>query len=378
MTAGALSGIIVADFSRVLAGPLASQTLADLGADVIKVERPEGGDDTRQWGPPFVEEGSTYYLGLNRGKRSLTLDLKDPADQQLAHELCRRADVIFESFRPGTMDRLGLGWEAVRQYNPRAIYTSISAFGSSDEGAALPGYDLLVQAMSGYMSITGAADGPAMKPGTALIDLATGLYAATGTLAALQERERSGEGQHVEVALLDSALAMLLNVGSGFLNTGELPARTGNAHPSIAPYQTFPTATGDLALAVGNDAIFTRFCDAIGQPEIATDSRFATNSERVVHRDALIAILSEIFADESAEIWTERLTAAGVPAGPVNDVAQAYEFADALGLEPIVELEGVRSTRSPMRLSRTPAVPQSRPPRLGEHNDELRAWLSKG
>ena len=378
MTAGALSGIIVADFSRVLAGPLASQTLADLGADVIKVERPEGGDDTRQWGPPFVEEGSTYYLGLNRGKRSLTLDLKDPADQQLAHELCRRADVIFESFRPGTMDRLGLGWEAVRQYNPRAIYTSISAFGSSDEGAALPGYDLLVQAMSGYMSITGAADGPAMKPGTALIDLATGLYAATGTLAALQERERSGEGQHVEVALLDSALAMLLNVGSGFLNTGELPARTGNAHPSIAPYQTFPTATGDLALAVGNDAIFTRFCDAIGQPEIATDSRFATNSERVVHRDALIAILSEIFADESAEIWTERLTAAGVPAGPVNDVAQAYGFADALGLEPIVELEGVRSTRSPMRLSRTPAVPQSRPPRLGEHNDELRAWLSEG
>lgn len=378
MTAGALSGIIVADFSRVLAGPLASQTLADLGADVIKIERPEGGDDTRQWGPPFVEEGSTYYLGLNRGKRSLTLDLKDPADQQLAHELCRRADVIFESFRPGTMDRLGLGWEAVRQYNPRAIYTSISAFGSSDEGAALPGYDLLVQAMSGYMSITGAADGPAMKPGTALIDLATGLYAATGTLAALQERERSGEGQHVEVALLDSALAMLLNVGSGFLNTGELPARTGNAHPSIAPYQTFPTATGDLALAVGNDAIFTRFCDAIGQPEIATDSRFATNSERVVHRDPLIAILSEIFADESAEIWTERLTAAGVPAGPVNDVAQAYEFADALGLEPIVELEGVRSTRSPMRLSRTPAVPQSRPPRLGEHNDELRAWLSEG
>lgn len=378
MVAGALSGIIVADFSRVLAGPLASQTLADLGADVIKIEKPEGGDDTRQWGPPFVEEGSTYYLGLNRGKRSLTLDLKDPADQQLAHELCRRADVIIESFRPGTMDRLGFGWEAVRQYNPRAIYTSISAFGSSDEGARLPGYDLLVQAISGYMSITGTADGPATKPGTALIDLATGLYAATGTLAALQERARSGEGQHVEVALLDSALAMLLNVGSGFLNTGELPARTGNAHASIAPYQTFPTATGDLALAVGNDAIFTRFCDAIGQPGIATDSRFATNSERVVHRDALIAILSEIFAGESAEFWGERLAAAGVPAGPVNDVAQAYEFADALGLEPIMELEGVRSTRSPMRLSRTPAVPKSRPPRLGEHNDELRAWLSEG
>ena len=375
MTDGALSGILVADFSRVLAGPLASQTLADLGADVIKIERPDGGDDTRQWGPPFVDEGSTYYLGLNRGKRSLTLDLRDEADKQLAHELCRRADVIIESFRPGTMERLGFGWEVVRQYNPRAIYTSISAFGSGDEGAALPGYDLLVQAMSGYMSITGAADGPATRPGTALIDLTTGLYAATGTLAALREREQSGEGQHLEVALLDSAFAMLLNVGSGFLNTGDLPARSGNAHPSIAPYQTIPTATDDLALAVGNDALFARLCEELGRPELTSEPRFATNSERVVHRDELIAILSQIFAGESAQSWTERLTAAGVPAGPVNDVAQAYQFAESLGLEPVVDLEGVRSTRSPMRLSRTPAVPQSRPPRLGEHNDELRAWL---
>ncbi len=376
MTDGALSGILVADFSRVLAGPLCSQTLADLGADVIKIERPDGGDDTRQWGPPFVDEGSTYYLGLNRGKRSLTLDLRDEVDKQLAHELCRRADVIIESFRPGTMERLGFGWEVVRQYNPRAIYTSISAFGSGDEGAALPGYDLLVQAMSGYMSITGAADGPATRPGTALIDLTTGLYAATGTLAALREREQSGEGQHLEVALLDSAFAMLLNVGSGFLNTGDLPVRSGNAHPSIAPYQTIPTATDDLALAVGNDALFTRLCEELGRPELTSDPRFATNSERVVHRDELIAIISEIFAGESAQSWTERLTAAGVPAGPVNDVAQAYQFAESLGLEPVVDLEGVRSTRSPMRLSRTPAVPQSRPPRLGEHNDELRAWLS--
>ena len=376
MTEAALSGILVADFSRVLAGPLCSQTLADLGADVIKIERPDGGDDTRQWGPPFVDEGSTYYLGLNRGKRSLTLDLRDEADKELAHELCRRADVIIESFRPGTMERLGFGWEAVKQYNPRAIYTSISAFGSGEEGAALPGYDLLVQATSGYMSITGQADGPATRPGTALIDLTTALYAATGTLAALREREQSGEGQHLEVALLDSAFAMLLNVGSGFLNTGELPVRTGNAHPSIAPYQTIPTATDDLALAVGNDALFARLCDELGRPELKSDHRFATNSERVANRDELVAILIEIFAGQSAQVWAERLTAAGVPAGPVNDVAQAYQFAEGLGLEPIVDLEGVRSTRSPMRLSRTPAVPQSRPPRLGEHNDELRAWLS--
>ena len=377
MTDAALEGILVADFSRVLAGPLCSQTLADLGADVIKVEHPDGGDDTRQWGPPFVDEGSTYYLGLNRGKRSLTLNLRDDGDKALAHELCRRADVIIESFRPGTMDRLGFGWEAVKQYNPKAIYTSISAFGSGEDGAALPGYDLLVQAMSGYMSINGLADGPATKTSTALVDLTTGLYAATGTLAALRERERSGEGQHLEVALLDSALAMLLNIGSGFLNTGELPVRSGNAHPSIAPYQTIPTASGDLALAVGNDAIFSRLCEELGRPELATDERFASNSERVVHRDALIELLSGIFAEESAQVWTVRLTAAGVPAGPVNDIREAYDFAQRLGLEPIVELDGVKSTRSPMRLSRTPADPQTRPPRLGEHNDELRDWLGK-
>ena len=377
MTDAALDGILVADFSRVLAGPLCSQTLADLGADVIKVEHPDGGDDTRQWGPPFVDEGSTYYLGLNRGKRSLTLNLRDDGDKALAHELCRRADVIIESFRPGTMDRLGFGWEAVKQYNPKAIYTSISAFGSGEDGAALPGYDLLVQAMSGYMSINGLADGPATKTSTALVDLTTGLYAATGTLAALRERERSGEGQHLEVALLDSALAMLLNIGSGFLNTGELPVRSGNAHPSIAPYQTIPTASGDLALAVGNDAIFSRLCEELGRPELATDERFASNSERVVHRDALIELLSGIFAEESAQVWTVRLTAAGVPAGPVNDIREAYDFAQQLGLEPIVELDGVKSTRSPMRLSRTPADPQTRPPRLGEHNDELRDWLGK-
>ena len=377
MTDAALEGILVADFSRVLAGPLCSQTLADLGADVIKVEHPDGGDDTRQWGPPFVDEGSTYYLGLNRGKRSLTLNLRDDGDKALAHELCRRADVIIESFRPGTMDRLGFGWEAVQQYNPKAIYTSISAFGSGEDGAALPGYDLLVQAMSGYMSINGLADGPATKTSTALVDLTTGLYAATGTLAALRERERSGEGQHLEVALLDSALAMLLNIGSGFLNTGELPVRSGNAHPSIAPYQTIPTASGDLALAVGNDAIFSRLCEELGRPELATDERFASNSERVVHRDALIELLSGIFAEESAQVWTVRLTAAGVPAGPVNDSREAYDFAQRLGLEPIVELDGVKSTRSPMRLSRTPADPQTRPPRLGEHNDELRDWLGK-
>ena len=377
MSTTQLDGILVADFSRVLAGPLCTQTLSDLGADVIKVERIEGGDDTRQWGPPFVDEGSTYFLGLNRGKRSITLDLQSEADNKLALELCRRADVIVESFRPGTMARLGLGWEQISEINPRAIYSSISAFGSGEKASALPGYELLVQAMSGYMSTTGEPDGPAVRPGTAMIDMTTGLYSTIGILAALQERETSGLGQHLEVSLLDSGLLALLNLGAGFLNTGELPQRAGNAHASIVPYQTFATADGELALAVGNDALFARCCEALGTPELADHADYSTNSARVEHREALVAEMTTIFAAQTAAEWAKRLTAAGVPAGPVNKIDEAYELAEQLGLEPVVELDGVRSARSPMRFSRTPVEPTRRPPRLGEHSDQLRAWLSE-
>ena len=377
MSTTQLDGILVADFSRVLAGPLCTQTLSDLGADVIKVERIEGGDDTRQWGPPFVDEGSTYFLGLNRGKRSITLDLQSEADNKLALELCSRADVIVESFRPGTMARLGLGWEQISEINPRAIYSSISAFGSGEEGSALPGYELLVQAMSGYMSTTGEPDGPAVRPGTAMIDMTTGLYSTIGILAALQERETSGLGQHLEVSLLDSGLLALLNLGAGFLNTGELPQRAGNAHASIVPYQTFATADGELALAVGNDALFARCCEALGTPELADHADYSTNSARVEHREALVAEMTTIFAAQTAAEWAKRLTAAGVPAGPVNKIDEAYELAEQLGLEPVVELDGVRSARSPMRFSRTPVEPTRRPPRLGEHSEQLRAWLSE-
>ena len=376
MTGGALTGLLVADFSRVLAGPLCTQTLADLGADVVKVERPGTGDDTRQWGPPFVAEGSTYHLGLNRGKRSLTLDLRDPGDQTLAAELCARADVVLESFRPGTMDRLGLGYDAVRAANPRVVYTSISAFGSGEATRELPGYDLLVQAMSGYMSITGDPGGAALKPGTALADMLTGLYATIGTLAALRAREQGGGGQHVEVSLMESALAALLNLGSSFLNTGAVPARSGNAHPSIAPYETFRAADRDLALAGGNDAIFERLCAVLERPDLAADPRFAANADRVAHRDALRGELERVFAGDSAEAWAQRLNAAGVPAGPVNDVAEAYALAERLGLEPVVDLDGVRTARSPLRMTATPVAPTRRPPRLGEHDAELRAWLS--
>jgi crotonobetainyl-CoA:carnitine CoA-transferase CaiB-like acyl-CoA transferase len=378
MPPGALEGLLVADFSRVLAGPLCTQTLGDLGADVVKVERGgrDGhGDDTRTWGPPWLGQDATYYLGLNRNKRSIALDLADPGDARLARTLAERADVLVESFRPGTIERLGLGYDAVAEINPRVVYCSISAFGSGEQAARLPGYDLLLQAMSGLMSVTGEQDGRPLKVGAALIDMVCGMYATTAVLAALQARERSGRGQHVEVSLMDSALAGLLNQASAYLNAGVVPGRLGNRHPSIAPYETFRAADGDFAVAVGNDAIFGRLCGAIGRPELASDPRFAANAARLEHREELGAILEGCFHREPAGEWVRRLSAAGVPAGPINDVAQAFAFADQLGLEPVWETGGVRTVRSPMRFSDTPADARRRPPALGEHDAELRDWL---
>jgi crotonobetainyl-CoA:carnitine CoA-transferase CaiB-like acyl-CoA transferase len=366
MTASPLDGVLVADFSRVLAGPLCTQTLGDLGADVVKVERPGSGDDTRHWGPPFHPDGTaTYYLGLNRNKRSLTLDLKDRGDLELARRLALRADVLVESFRAGLMDELGLGYAALRERNPKLVYCSITAFGD----AALPGYDLLLQAMSGLMSVTGDPDGPPRKVGAPLVDMLSGQYATIGILAAMA----SGTGQHVEVTLMDSALAGLLNQASAFLNAGVVGTRMGNRHPSIAPYETF----GDLAVAVGNDVIFGRLCEAIGRPELAGDARFATNAARSSNRDALAAELEPILTDGPAREWASRLLAAGVPAGPVNTIDEAFAAAESLGLEPIDETGGVRSVRSPLRLSATPAGVRLPPPSLGEHDEQLRRWLSE-
>jgi len=372
----ALDGILVADFSRVLAGPLCTMTLGDLGADVVKVERPDGGDDTREWGPPWHDEGATYYLGLNRNKRSVTLDLKDPGDLALARRLAARADVVVESFRPGTIDRLGLGYDDVAPGNPGVVYCSISAFGTGERAAALPGYDLLLQAMSGLMSVTGETDGRPLKVGAALIDMICGLYAANGILAALHARSRTGEGQRVHVSLMDSALAALLNQGSGFLNAGVVPGRLGNRHPSITPYETFRAADGDFAVACGNDALFRRLCAAIGRPELAEDARYADNRARLEHRDALTTDLEAAFAGADAAEWVARLGEAGVPAGPINDVGEAFAFAEELGLEPWVEVDGVRTVRPAMTLSTTPAAVRRRPPRLGEHDAEIRAWLT--
>jgi crotonobetainyl-CoA:carnitine CoA-transferase CaiB-like acyl-CoA transferase len=372
----ALDGILVADFSRVLAGPLCTMTLGDLGAEVVKVERPDGGDDTREWGPPWHDEGATYYLGLNRNKRSVTLDLKDPGDLALAQRLAARADVLVESFRPGTIDRLGLGYDDVAAGNPGVVYCSISAFGTGERAAALPGYDLLLQAMSGLMSVTGETDGRPLKVGAALIDMICGLYAANGILAALHARSRTGEGQRVHVSLMDSALAALLNQGSGFLNAGVVPGRLGNRHPSITPYETFRAADGDFAVACGNDALFRRLCAAIGRPELPDDERYADNRARLAHRDALTADLEAAFAEADAAEWVARLGEAGVPAGPINDIGEAFAFAEELGLEPWVEVDGVRTVRPAMTLGTTPAAVRRRPPRLGEHDAEIRAWLA--
>ncbi len=367
--AQALEDLTIVDFSRVLAGPLATMVLADLGATVIKVERPGVGDDTRAWGPPFDEHGdATYFQAVNRNKASEAIDLTTPEGAARARALVADADVVVENFRPGVMDRLGLDWPTLSAADPTLVYCSITGFGAG-AGAALPGYDLLVQALGGLMSITGEADGEPQKVGVALVDVVTGLFAAVGVLAAVRHRDRTGEGQRVEVNLLSSLLAALVNQGSAYTLAGAVAGRMGNAHPSIAPYELFPTADGELVLAVGNDKQFAALCETVGAPELARDERFATNGARVAHRAALRDVLVERLATRDAAAWVAPLSAAGVPAGQVNDVAGAFALAATLGLDPIVDLPRAdgsvaRLTRNPITLSATPATYRSAPPPL--------------
>jgi crotonobetainyl-CoA:carnitine CoA-transferase CaiB-like acyl-CoA transferase len=375
MTRGPLEGLVVADLSRVLAGPFATMLLGDLGADVIKVEHPAGGDETRAWGPPFHGEHSTYYLAVNRNKRSVALDLKTDAGRRAARALAARADVLVENFKAGTLDRLGLGYEEVARDNPGLVWCSISGFGRA-AGAELPGYDFLVQAMSGLMSITGPAGGEPTKVGVALVDVLSGLYAATGILAALQERARTGRGQRVEVSLLGSALAGLVNQASSFLCTGTPPRAMGNRHPSITPYETLATADRPLVVAVGNDGQFARLCRAVGRDELAGDPRFATNADRVANRDELAALLEEALAARGAADWVAALAEAGVPCGLVNDVGEAFALADRLGLGAVADAGGVPQVASPIGLSATPVSYRLAPPALGEHTAEVLAWLA--
>jgi crotonobetainyl-CoA:carnitine CoA-transferase CaiB-like acyl-CoA transferase len=373
-----LEGILVADFSRVLAGPLATMVLGDLGAEVIKVEHPDG-DDTRAWGPPWAPDGSsTYFHAVNRNKRSVVLDLRDDGDLALARELIARADVLIENFRPGRMERLGLGEEGLRASNPRLVSCSLTGFGSSEAGAALPGYDLLIQAVGGLMSITGPQDGPATKVGVALVDIIAGLFAAVAILAALAERERSGLGQRAEVSLLGALLAALANQASGFLGAGHLPGRMGNRHPSIAPYESFAAADGEIVVAVGNDRQFQALCRELGAAELGLDSRFATNAARVEHRAELARELGARIAGRERADLAGALNAAGVPCGPVNDIAEAFALAESLGLGAVVEMAGgARQVSSPIALSATPVAYRRVPPALGSDDADVRAWLRR-
>jgi crotonobetainyl-CoA:carnitine CoA-transferase CaiB-like acyl-CoA transferase len=362
---GALAGLLVADFSRVLAGPYATMLLADLGADVIKVERPGTGDDTRHWGPPWFDEQATYFLSVNRNKRSLALDLRDPADLARARDLALRADVLVENFKPGAFDAMGLGYDSMRAENPRLVYASISGFGTG-EGVALPGYDLLVQAVGGLMSMTGSRTDEPVKVGVALVDVVTGLHATVGILAALQHREQTGEGQRVEVNLLSSLLSALVNQSSGYAAAGFVPGIMGNRHPSIAPYESYPTADKPFVIAVGNDAQFRKCMAVLGCPELADDPRFVTNPLRVEHRDELFAQMCRRLEQRGADEWFSRLSDAGVPCGPINDLAGAFALAERLGLAPTTNVDGVPTVSNPITLSATPVAYRHRPPELGE------------
>lgn len=394
-TAGALGHLRVLDLSRVLAGPWCTQNLADMGADVIKIEKPGEGDDTRHWGPPFFpdaqgnpSDNAVYFAACNRNKRSVTVDMATAEGQQLIRELAMQSDVVVENFKTGGLKRYGLDYASLSALNPRLIYCSVTGFGQTGPYAPRAGYDLLVQAMSGLMSITGRADsepgGGPLRVGVAVIDLFTGMYATTAILGAVEARHHTGRGQHIDMALLDVAMAVLANQGAGFLNTGHVPGRQGNTHPSVVPYQDFPTADGRMLLAIGNDGQFARFCGAAGV-DWARDERFATNAGRVIHRDALIPLMAELTRGRPTAEWIALLEDKAVPCGPINHIGQAFDDAQvrARGLRVEQErypgatppagetINRVVTTASPLRLSETPTTLRHAPPALGQHTDEV-------
>ncbi len=365
--AGALDGVRVADFSRVLAGPYATMLLADLGAEVFKVERPPLGDDTRQWGPPYdADGGATYFDSVNRNKHSIVIDLATAEGRDEARRLIERCDVVVENFVPGTMERFGLGYDELSAGHPGLVYASISGFGREPEAAALPGYDLLVQAVGGLMSITGPDPEHPTKVGVALVDVVTGMHCAFGILAALRHRDRTGRGQRLDVSLLGSLLSGMVNQAAAFVGAGVVPRAMGNAHPSIAPYEIFDTADRALALAVGNDRQFSDCVEALGLAHLADDSRFATNPLRVRNRAELRPLLQAALATEGADHWVAALTPVRVPCGPVNDIAEAFALAARLGLDPIVQAGGIATVAHPVQFSETPASYRLRPPLIGD------------
>ena len=373
---GALEGLRVLDLTRILAGPLCTMMLGDMGADVIKVEPPGTGDDTRTWGPPFAGSESAYFLGINRNKRSITLNMAMKPGQEILAALITQCDVLVENFKVGTLEKWGFGNDWLKAHAPRVIRCSITGYGSTGPKAGLPGYDFILQAESGLMSICGEPEGAPMKYGVAIVDICTGMLACNSVLAALQARERTGGGQHVEVSLFDSSLAMLANVASNYLVSGRDARRFGNGHPNIVPYTAYPVQDGMIAVAVGNDSQFAKFAALLGKPEWATDARYSTNPERVRNREALDAAIGNALGTAPAEVWIERLGAAGIPCGRINSVAQALGDPHTRAREMVRTVQHptageVRTLGIPFRFSETPASVRRPPPTLGQHTDEV-------
>ncbi|MEU7432678.1 CoA transferase [Streptomyces sioyaensis] len=380
---GTLTGLKVLDLSRILSGPFCTMMLADLGADVIKVEDPVSGDDTRVWGPPFQGEDAAYFHSVNRNKRGIAVDLKDPECRGLIHELAASADVIVENFRPGTAARLGLGYEDVRAGNPGVVYASISGYGQTGPYRQEPGYDAIAQAVSGVMSVTGEPGGPPVRFGVSPADLAAGMWAALGILAALRSRERTGRGEWVDVSLLDGQVAWLSYVAAGYFASGDVPQRYGSAHPAIVPYQAFPTADGHLMVAAGNDGLWRRFATAIGLAALVDDPRFATNPDRVRHRGELLPLIERALAARGAQEWAAQLTEEGIPVGPINTVDQALRHPQVIARGMVAEIEHpdagtLRTLTTPIKLSEHPAAVRTPPPRHGEHTTQVLTALGAG
>ena len=374
--AGPLEGIRVIDLTRILAGPYCAMMLGDMGAEIIKIENPDGGDDTRSWGPPFLNGVSAYFLSINRNKKSLTLNLKDERGKALLRDLIRKGDVMVENFRPGALEKLGFSWEEIRRVNPRMIFASLSGFGQTGPRRSEPGFDVVIQGEGGVMSITGDPDGPPTKVGASIADITAGMLAAQGVMLALYHREKTGVGQMVDVSMLDGQVALLAYHANGYFATGRVPPRRGNRHPSITPYETYSCGDGYFNLGVGNDSLWRRFCDAMGLASLKEDPRFAVNKDRVNNREELQRILDAFFAEKTVEETIEALRGAGVPCGPINNIGQALSEPQVLAREMVVDVDApvagpTKVTGVPIKLSETPGAVRTPPPALGQHTDEV-------
>ena len=373
---GPLEGIRVVDLTRILAGPYCTMMLGDMGAEIIKVENPDGGDDTRSWGPPFLNGVSTYFISINRNKKSLTLNLKDERGKELLRDLIRKSDIMVENFRPGTLDKLGFSWEEIHRINPAMIFASLSGFGQTGPRKSEPGFDVVIQGEGGLMSITGEPDGPPNKVGASVADITAGMLAAQGILLSLYHREKTGVGQMVDVGMLDGQVALLTYHANGYFATGKIPPRRGNKHPSITPYETYSCKDGYFNLGVGNDSLWRRFCDAMGLGEIKEDPKFAVNKDRVDNRLELQEILDAIFAEKTVEDTLDGLRGAGVPCGPINNLAQVLSEPQVLAREMVVDVDvpvagPTKVTGVPIKLSETPGSVRTPPPTLGQHTEEV-------